>query len=791
MIRKSGLLKKTITLALAGIMTIGATGCGNIGSSSGGTSSSVPTERPKESTHGGVAEAKNMAASFVYSGSNFQVSGAEGTMSSIKKYGDKLYMLFQTFIEDENSKDNGDGEQFVNGQTIYRIYSASKEGGDAELLFESDPMDFDGYITGLNIRQDGTPLIVYNNVDKNEGVFYHVCSISDGKLETERNITELVYNNEININSLFLDDKNNLVATTENELKVYDADNKEIVSKQFGDVWITSSGKSASGDILVNLQSYNEAVMEGCSKLCVFDKDTYEMKNEIDMDTSGASGGGSLMNGDETYDFYYSTTNAIYGYVIEEEKSYKLADFLSSDINGDSLGNICMLNADSFIAGLYDWEEDTIRGSKCTLMKYDKVDPSTLANTTVLTYAMMYADNRLKDDIREFNSSQSEYKINIVDYSEENDPAEKLSADVAAGNFADIYQVYEGMGDISLNQAISKGLLEDMAPYIEKDADVSLDDLVPAVKNAIVNDGKVYVIAPTFELYSMVGKKSEVGEKAGWNYADLKKYYESKPDSQLFYSNNKNDILDAFMEGCVNDFVDWENGECYFDSQEFKDILEMANKGTNEETDYIENRVSEPKQFLEGKRLLCNGYIPLDDMERFDQAFKGDYTIKGYPSKDNKGSYIYLSYDAMGICAKSENKDAAWKFVKRYLTEDYQGKKYPDLYCCPTRQDVFDVYLESKKATKAGTDKYGNEIKPIEGSYGWEDMEITRKPYTDEQINIFKEGLNNTKGLFSNDKKVEKILTEEAAAYFAGDKTIDEVVPIIQDRVKTYINENK
>lgn len=228
-------------------------------------------------------------------------------------------------------------------------------------------MDFDGYITGLNIRQDGTPLIVYNNVDKNEGVFYHVCSISDGKLETERNITELVYNNEININSLFLDDKNNLVATTENELKVYDADNKEIVSKQFGDVWITSSGKSASGDILVNLQSYNEAVMEGCSKLCVFDKDTYEMKNEIDM-------------------------------------------------------------------------------------------------------------------------------------------------------------------------------------------------------------------------------------------------------------------------------------------------------------------------------------------ERFDQAFKGDYTIKRYPSKDNKGSYIYLSYDAMGICAKSENKDAAWKFVKRYLTEDYQGKKYPDLYCCPTRQDVFDVYLESKKS---------------------------------------------------------------------------------------------
>jgi ABC-type glycerol-3-phosphate transport system substrate-binding protein len=791
MIKIPSIVKKTFALALAGGMIFGAAGCGSIGSSSGGDSSSTPVIRPKESTHGGVAEAKNMADSFVYSGSNFDVSGIEGTLSSIKQSGDKIYMLYQTFKEDENSKNNGDGDQYIAGETIYRIYSVSKEGGQADLLFESDPMGFDGYMTNLIVKQDGTPFIVNNNVDENEGAFYHICSISDGKLKTERNITNLVYDTEINLNTLFLDDNNNLIATTDNEIKVYDSDNKEIMSKSFGDVWITSLGKSASGDILVNLQSYNGAVMEDCCKLYVFDKDTYEMKKEIDMDTSGVTGGGSIMTGDETYDFYYSTTNAIYGYVIDEEKSYKLADFLSSDIDGDSLGNICMLNANAFIGGLYDWEEDTIRGSKCTLMRYDKVDPSSLANTTVLTYAMMYADNRLKADIREFNNSQSEYRINIVDYSEENDPAGKLSADVAAGNYADIYQVYEGMGDISLNQAISKGLLEDMTPYFEKDADVSLDDLVPAVKNAIVNDGKVYIIAPTFELYTMVGKKSEVGEKSGWTYDEMKKYYDSKPDSQLFYSNNKNDVLNNIMEGCVNDFVDWEKGECYFDSQDFKDILEMANRGTNDETDYVEDRVSEPKQLLEGKRLVYEGYFPFDEIQRMSLVFKDDYAIKGFPTKEGSGTFIYLSYDAMGICAKSENKDAAWAFVKRYMTEEYQGKKYPELYCCPTRQDVFDVYVETKKATKQGTDKYGNEIKPVEGSYGWEDMEITQKPITDEQIKIFKDALDNAKGLFANDKKVEKIISEEAASYFAGDKSLEEVVPIIQDRVRTYINENK
>ena len=38
---------------------------------------------------------------------------------------------------------------------------------------------------------------------------------------------------------------------------------------------------------------------------------------------------------------------------------------------------------------------------------------------------------------------------------------------------------------------------------------------------------------------------------------------------------------------------------------------------------------------------------------------------------------------------------------------------------------------------------------------------------------------------------VSNIISEEAAAYFNGDKSIDDVCKIIQDRATTFINENK
>ena len=45
--------------------------------------------------------------------------------------------------------------------------------------------------------------------------------------------------------------------------------------------------------------------------------------------------------------------------------------------------------------------------------------------------------------------------------------------------------------------------------------------------------------------------------------------------------------------------------------------------------------------------------------------------------------------------------------------------------------------------------------------------------------------------VYSYDTDLMKIISEEAAAYFAGQKSVDETADIIQNRASTYISENR
>ena len=778
-------LKRSMCIALAAMMLACASGCSG-GSAGSGADSSSSSGKNKDIMQSNVAQAKTMSENYVFATNDMNVTGMEGELVATAINGDYLYALTNQWTPDATNND-AESEEYVSGTSIYRIYKISKEGGAAEKVFESEDLK-DDYIYNLDFNQDGTPIVCRSSYEANtENETRSLCRIEGNKLVQDYDLDKLPLDGN-DMFGVLVDKNNNVVIYTDTEIKIYDREMKEVAVKSFQNVYIYKVNLTKDNDIAAIMETYDEKENEGAAKIVILDVNSYEVKKECVLDKF--SYGGGIVKGNGAYDLYYSTNNGIYGYMINDEKSEKIVDYSASDINSGDLGTIIMLDENTFIAAEYTWAEDSIKGSTFKLNKYTKVDPSDVADRVVLTYASIYGNEQVKRDIKDFNNSQSKYRINIVDYSEENDPYAKLSADIAAGNLPDIYELYDRIGDISLEQMISKGLIEDMAPYIEKDSDTNLDDLVPAVKNAISKDGKVYVLSPCFSLYTLVGRASEVGKEPGWNFDEMKKYLDTKKDVQLFYSNNKTDILRAFMEGCGNEFIDWENGKCNFDSQDFKEILEIANRGTNEEFNYDEDAPSEPKMIMDGKRAFVDGIISPDDMNRMDKVFKGDYCIKGYPGSKKSGSSIYLD-NMLAISSKCENKDAAWEFVKRYLTEDYQGKNYRNMWGLPTRKDVLEVYFESRKATKETKDKYGNDIIPLNGSYGWEDLQLKMEPDTDETINTFKDALEHADGLWTTDKAINDIVAEEAKAFFAGDKSLDEVVNLIQNRVNTYINENK
>ena len=64
-----------------------------------------------------------------------------------------------------------------------------------------------------------------------------------------------------------------------------------------------------------------------------------------------------------------------------------------------------------------------------------------------------------------------------------------------------------------------------------------------------------------------------------------------------------------------------------------------------------------------------------------------------------------------------------------------------------------------------------------------------RETVTQEQVDDFKTLIDGATPGGAYDTDIQEIIQDEAGAYFAGDKTADEVAKLIQSRVSIYLGE--
>ena len=150
--------------------------------------------------------------------------------------------------------------------------------------------------------------------------------------------------------------------------------------------------------------------------------------------------------------------------------------------------------------------------------------------------------------------------------------------------------------------------------------------------------------------------------------------------------------------------------------------------------------------------------------------------------------------NAFGIAANSGNKSGAWDFIesilKRKNTDGMNNEEIYNAYYLyepgqfPTLKKamaaVIDYRVEKDKAD-------GREININMGG-----LHFNSHPVTREEIDIIMDLVPNTIPFFSaEDDAVIRIIQEEAGAYYSGQKRVEDVVGIIQNRVQVYVNENR
>ena len=501
----------------------------------------------------------------------------------------------------------------------------------------------------------------------------------------------------------------------------------------------------------------------------------------------GASGYGGLYAGNG-FDFFVVGSGSIYGYNLGDAELTELMNFIDSDLSGYYIYNFAAVDEKEF----YGIMDDELGSS--SFMKFTKVEPKDVKDKVVLTLGCNGFDWDVRRQVVAFNKSNEEYRITVEDYSNYNTEEDytagmtRLNTDIASGKVPDILILDFSM---PVDSYISKGLFEDLYPYIDKDGEMNREDFFPNVLEAYGTNGKLYRLVPSFRVHTVAGKTSKVGSEPGWTLEELKAAMEKMPEgAQVFLEMTRDTILNYGIQMSGEQFINWKTGECHFNSDEFIGLLEFIKQFPESlGDDYYNDSFwqSYDSMWREDKVLLSFMYLSNFSAYNFEKkgTYGEDITLIGFPTKEGNGAALASNME-MAMSSKSKHKDGAWQFMRYFLLDEYQEQ----IYQWPVSMKQLDRLAGEAMKNPTYEDENGNLVE-VEQTYTVNGVEVPITPMSREEVDDLIAYIKTVDQVYSYNEALLNIVSEEAAPYFAGQKNAKEVADIIQSRVQIYVNENR
>ena len=464
----------------------------------------------------------------------------------------------------------------------------------------------------------------------------------------------------------------------------------------------------------------------------------------------------------------------------------------------------------------------------------DRTVPEEEAEKDVLIYAALDpVTGTLEKSIARFNEKHEDVQIEIHDYSDEGG-RERLQIELMLGQVPDIMELrcYGGDADeivksgkygmaklpgsfsgpkdgyfMPYRQLAQRGYLEDLWPYIENDPDLGRESVLEAPLKAAEVNGGLYMLFERVEIFTLIGRASVVGGRYSWTLDDMMEAYAAMPEGSVIMRHNmtKWEVFYNLLSSSLEGFVNRETGECTFDSKGFRDLVGFL-EACPDEVDYEKPREAED----EVKRQIRNGTQMLEgltivwpyDVLTADGIFQERAAFVGYPTADgSSGSFFYQTGTVLGMSSACRNKEAAWAYIRQMITPRLRksnayivGNKrstntpvsLPDyeVICWYNLSYLMDeIYSKQMEYTGYWTStrqhfQYGPEIRFTE-------------LMKEEDLQRHRELLDHTTRLYWPEDDLADIVWETLGAYFAGDRTLDDTIRLLENRVSLYLHEQQ
>lgn len=763
---KKGILKKGLTLGLAAAMTLALGACG------------------------GKEDNSQLAKENVYSFQEITQIDNEENVNDMICLDDKLYLMTTKYDWDDEGNSNvtvGYYVSDIDGANRNFVELVSPDRGSNPSWINSTLFTRGGYIYAVEntaYEDDSDP----DNYIYEDRYYLNCWDINGGLQWSERmdsgNPDEYTYCNYL------LDGGDGkalaIMRGSKCEAVVYDPDGKEI----------------SRGELEQDLFDRINTVLtkdDGTLMVVYYDEDWnkcylshYDVKEGMTGAQTELTFTGNFSIRGSIGDSLLLTNNlGVYTWKIGDAEPKMLMNFINSDLPTYSIYNLQMIDDKHFVAVYNDietWEQ------KCGYFTY--VNPADIPDKDVLVLGGEYVGSDIKAKVIEFNKTSDQYRITVKDYNVYNTNEDwtagrtRLNSDITSGQMPDIMLLNDMS---SYGNYVSKGVLADIGALLEADEELGKLEYLQNVWDAYSVKGKLYAVVPGFYVRTMVAKKSLVGEPQSWTMDDVEAVLATMPEGATAFGDMMRDTYIYYMMSYAGqDFIDVETGKCNFDSQSFIDMLKYAKTlPTEYPQDYWEDYdySYHENQYRENRALLYDLYIGnIRDCKYQIKGYIGEeVSYVGFPTSLSNGSTLTSGNYTFMISAKSKNMDGAWQFVRQFLTEEYQNDSQYDM---PVLKSAF--LEKAKEATERSywVDEEGNKVY-YDDTWYINGEEIVLEPFTQEEVDAICEFIYTVNRTAYYNDDIRNIITEEAEAFFSGQKSVQEVVGIIQSRAQVFVNENR
>ena len=403
----------------------------------------------------------------------------------------------------------------------------------------------------------------------------------------------------------------------------------------------------------------------------------------------------------------------------------------------------------------------------------------------------------LSNAIYEFNRTDDEYLIRVWSkyktgikagrsFSVLNVSDEKLYTMIQELNGSEAPDIAIG---IQKNYAMRDDVFEDLTGYLDDDV---LEKQFTNIIEASKIGGKLYFLPVTLEIEGLVTDTNLIEPGAvGITFEDYEKMIEQDLDgfSPYDYPMSTYNYKQDFILSCIDTKSAIEGDEVDFGTDQFYAAVEWSDKlfaqdGFDKPLDYDWNEESARA------RTGCR-YERIDSYIKFVHACnssEGSYTIIGTPSVDASGPR-FRAVETISVTNSSDMKEGAKKFIN-FL---FSGAGYTDssreFQNIVTNKEVMSRNISI--ITGKNNESYDADALMSEYMMGLGDDSHVYgyKRATMDMEDQMMMSLSTISIYYYDDPVITSFLVEEIAPYYAGDRSLDETVKILNDRANKYVKE--